>query len=68
MQILSKYFEHLRQLKDSNKSGRLTFEITMILIVKVMLLWLIWAMFFSHPVVKEARQSAVTRLILNKTN
>ncbi len=68
MQILSKYFEHLRQLKDSNKSGRLTFEITMILIVKVMLLWLIWAMFFSHPVAKEARQSAVTRLILNKTN
>jgi len=68
MQIISKYFNHLRQLKGANKSGRLAIEISIILIVKVMLLWLIWAMFFSHPLAKEARQSAVTRLILNKTN
>lgn len=68
MQMISKYFDHLRQLKGANKSWRLAIEISIILIVKVMLLWLIWAMFFSHPIAKEARQSAVTRLILNKTN
>lgn len=68
MQMISKYFDHLRQLKGANKSGRLAIEISIILIVKVMLLWLIWAMFFSHPIAKEARQSAVTRLILNKTH
>lgn len=68
MQMISKYFEHLRQLKGANKSGRLAIEITIILIVKVILLWLIWAMYFSHPIAKEARQSEVTRLILNKTN
>jgi len=68
MQMISKYFDHLRQLKGANKSGRLAIEISIILIVKVILLWLIWGMFFSHPIAKEARQSAVTRLILNKTH
>jgi hypothetical protein len=68
MQLISKYFEHLRQLKDANKSRRLVIEITIILIVKVILLWLIWAIFFSHPIAKEARQSEVTRIILNQTH
>jgi hypothetical protein len=68
MQILSNYFEHLRQLRGANKSGRLVIEITIILIVKVLLLWLIWAMFFSHPIPKQARQSEVTRIILNQTH
>jgi multidrug resistance efflux pump len=68
MQILSKYFEHLRQLKSANKSRQFAIEITIILIVKVILLWLIWAMFFSHPITREARQSEVTRIILNQTH
>jgi hypothetical protein len=68
MQILSKYFEHLRQLKGANRPGRLAIEITLILIIKVMLLWLIWVMFFSHPIAKEARQSEVTRIILNQNH
>jgi hypothetical protein len=68
MQILSKYFEHLQQLKGANKSARLAIEITIILIVKVILLWLIWAMFFAHPIAKETRQSEVTRIILNQTH
>ncbi len=68
MQILSKYFKHLQQLKGANKSRRLAIEITIILIVKVILLWLIWAIFFSHPIAKEARQSEVTRIILNQTH
>lgn len=67
MQMLSKYFEHIRQLKSADKSGRLVIEIAIILIIKVMLLWLIWVMFFSHPIAKEARQSEVTRIILNQT-
>ncbi len=68
MQILSKYFKHLQQLKGANKSRRLAIEITIILIVKVILLWLIWAIFFSHPIAKKARQSEVTRIILNQTD
>ena len=68
MQMISKYFDHLRQLKRADQSKRLAVEITIILLVKLMLLWLIWAMFFSHPIAKETRQSAVTRVILNKTN
>jgi len=68
MQIISRYFDRLRQLKSSNKSGQLAIEIAIILIIKVMLLWLIWAMFFSHPIAKDARQSAVTRIILNHPN
>jgi hypothetical protein len=63
-----KYFEHLRQLKGANKSRRLAIEITIVLIVKVILLWLIWVMFFSDPIAKEARQSEVTRIILNQTH
>ena len=68
MQMISRYFGRLRQLKSSNKSGQLAIEIAIILIIKVMLLWLIWAMFFSHPIAKDARQSAVTRIILNHSN
>jgi hypothetical protein len=61
------YINHLRQLRHNNKHGQLALEITIILIVKVILLWAIWALFFSHPVAKDDRQSAVTRIILNKT-
>lgn len=68
MQMISKYFAHLRQLKSADKSRQLAIEITIILLVKVILLWLIWAMFFSHPIAKEVRQSEITRMILNKTN
>jgi multidrug resistance efflux pump len=40
-------------------------EIIIILIVKILLLWLIWATFFSHPLTEDARQNAATRMILN---
>lgn len=65
--MTSTYINHLKQLRLSNKQGRLALEITIILIVKVFLLWGIWALFFSHPVAKQDRQTAVTRIILNKT-
>ncbi|HSH72067.1 MAG TPA: hypothetical protein VK974_03320 [Methylophilaceae bacterium] len=56
---------HLKKLKSAKKFGRLALEITVVLIFKTLLLWLIWALFFSHAVPKDARQSAVTRMILN---
>lgn len=62
------YFEHIKRLKASDKSGRFAIEIAVILVIKIMLLWLLWALFFSHPIAKEARQSAVTRVILNHSN
>ncbi len=65
--MISSYTHHLRRLRDSNKNGRLAFEITVILIVKVILLWTIWALFFSNPVAKDSRQAAVTKIILNQT-
>jgi hypothetical protein len=65
--MTSSYINHLKRLRGSNKNGRLAFEITVILIVKVILSWAIWALFFSHPVAKDSRQAAVTKIILNKT-
>ncbi len=65
--MTSSYINHLKRLKGGNKNGRLAFEITVILVVKVILLWTIWALFFSNPVAKDSRQAAVTKLILNKT-
>ncbi|MEQ1602184.1 MAG: cytochrome oxidase putative small subunit CydP [Methylophilaceae bacterium] len=42
-------------------------EIAVILIVKILLLWFIWTAFFSHPIPKDARQNATTRMILNQS-
>jgi hypothetical protein len=62
------YFDHLKRLKASRKSGRLAIEISIILVIKIFLLWLLWALCFSHPIAKDARQLAVTRMILNHSN
>ncbi len=66
--MITWYFDHIKRLKESRKSGRLTIEIAVILTIKIMLLWLLWALFFSHPMDKDARQLAVTRMILNHSN
>jgi hypothetical protein len=68
MQMITWYFNHLRRLKAFDKFGRLAFEITIILIVKIVLLWLLWTLCFSHPIAKDARQLAVTRMILSHSN
>jgi len=66
--MITRYFEHLKRLKKSRKSGRLGIEISIILTIKIILLWLIWALCFSHPIAKDARQLAVTRMILSHSN
>lgn len=66
--MMTRYFDRLKRLKESRKSGQLAFEITIILIVKIGLLWFLWTAFFSHPIAKDARQLAVTRMILNHSN
>ena len=66
--MISWYLEHLKLLKESRKSGRLAIEISLILVIKIFLLWLLWALCFSHPIAKDARQLAVTRAILNQSN
>jgi len=65
--MTSFFTNHFRQLKLHDKRGQLALEITLILIIKVILLWTIWALFFSNPVAKDVRQVAVTKIILNKT-
>jgi hypothetical protein len=62
------YINHLKRLKASRKPGRLAFEISLILAIKILLLWLLWVLCFSHPIAKDARQLAVTRMILNHSN
>lgn len=62
---IKRFLNHLRSLKQAGRFGRLAIEITLILVVKVLLLWLIWAYFFSQPIPKNERQDAVTRMILN---
>ena len=66
--MLTSYIDHLKRLRESSNSGRLVIEITAILVIKFMLLWLLWALCFSHPIAKDARQLAVTRMILNHPN
>jgi hypothetical protein len=66
--MINRYFDHLKRLRESSNSGRLAIEITAILVIKFMLLWLLWALCFSHPIAKDARQLAVTRMILNHPN
>jgi hypothetical protein len=66
--MISQYLGHLKQLKDADKFGRLAIELTIIITIKVALLWLLWLFFFSHPIAKDERQLAVTRMILNHSN
>jgi hypothetical protein len=66
--MLTWYFNHLRRLKEARKSSQFAIEITLILVIKIILLGLLWALCFSHPIAKDARQLAVTRMILNHSN
>jgi hypothetical protein len=66
--MITRYFDHFKRLKESRKSGRLALELSIILIIKILLLCLLWALCFSHPIAKDARQLAVTRMILNHSN
>lgn len=66
--LIKRCLKHLKDLKAEGKFGRLTMEIAFILVVKALLLWLIWALCFSHPIPKNARQDAVTSIILNNHN
>ncbi|MGB4813123.1 MAG: cytochrome oxidase putative small subunit CydP [Methylophilaceae bacterium] len=59
------YFNRIKHLKQKQKNGRLVVEVTIIIVVKIALLWLLWALCFSHPIAKDARQLAVTRMILS---
>ncbi len=68
MQLIIRYFDYLRQLKNTNRHSRLAVEIGLILTIKVILLWLIWLMSFSHSIPKDARQQAVNRIILNQAH
>jgi hypothetical protein len=66
--MLTWYFDHLKRLKEARKSGQFAIEITIILVIKIILLWLLWVLCFSHPIAKDARQLAVTRMMLNQSN
>jgi hypothetical protein len=44
----------------------LKFEIALVLIAKVLLLYAIWALWFDQPMPREDRAGNVTRVILNK--
>jgi len=66
--MITWYFDRLKRLKESKKSSQLAFEIAIILVVKIVLLWLLWTVCFSHPIAKDARQLAITRMILNHSN
>lgn len=44
----------------------LKWEITLVLIAKVVLLYTIWALWFDQPMPREDRAGNVTRVILNK--
>ena len=68
MPMINCYLKHLQNLKNTKKPLRLAIEITLVLVIKIILLWLLWALCFSQPIAKDARQSAVTRMILNQSN
>jgi hypothetical protein len=49
-----------------DKPRSLKREIAVILVIKVILLYGIWALWFDQPVPKEQRLEKTTRIILNK--
>jgi hypothetical protein len=61
----NRWISHLSSLKANRQYSRLAIEITVILIAKVILLYLLWWACFSHPIAKQDRQAAVTRIIMN---
>jgi hypothetical protein len=66
--MIKRYLQHIKRLQKSSNSGRLALEISLILIIKFFLLWLLWSLCFSHPIARDARQLAVTRVLLNQSN
>jgi hypothetical protein len=64
--LMSRYLFQLKGLRKSDQYGRFALEISIILIVKTCLLWLLWMLFFSHPINKTDRQQAVTQALLSK--
>jgi hypothetical protein len=66
--MITHYLQHLKRLRKASNSGRLAFEISLILLIKVFLLWLLWSLCFSDPIARDARQLAVTRVLLNQSN
>jgi hypothetical protein len=66
--MLTQYLNHFKHLRDSKQLNRLGIEIAVILVVKVFLLYLLWALCFSNPIAKETRQLAVTRILLHSSN
>ena len=66
--MITRYINRLKRLKETGKPSRLALEISLILTIKILLLWLLWALCFSNPIAKDARQLAVTRMILSHSN
>ena len=64
--MISQYLTHLKDLSKSDKFGRLAIELAVIITIKLALLWLLWSLCFSHPIAKDTRQLAVTRMLLNQ--
>ena len=64
MLILRDLLSRFSQLKSANCREQLRVEIAIIVVIKIVLLWLIWWLCFSHPVSKETRQQAVTQILL----
>lgn len=66
--ILRSYIARLKSLRHSGQLDRLAIEITLILVIKILAIWLLWYLCFSHPPVQKTdRQQAVTRIILNNS-
>jgi hypothetical protein len=61
----NRWISHLSSLKAHRRYSRLAIEITVILLTKVVLLYLLWWACFSHPIAKQDRQQAVTRIIMS---
>ncbi|MFM9913424.1 MAG: cytochrome oxidase putative small subunit CydP [Methylophilaceae bacterium] len=63
--LFNRLNHHFNTRIQTGKTGRLALEISLALAIKLLLLWLLWMLFFSHPIAKNDRQQAVTRIILN---
>ncbi len=55
----------MRQFPPRKRLLPLSLEITIALVLKGLLLYLLWALWFAHPLSPEERAASVTRSILN---
>lgn len=46
---------------------RFSLQIAAILLIKTVIIFVLWLLFFSHPISKNERQKAVTQIILNQS-